>query len=127
MAVNGNNIIVSQKDGDNWVAVAATKSDELTVDGETIEISDASDGEWKHFIAGRKSWSLNVGWLVTQVADIRKVLTVGTRVQLRIGDRSFSAGSTLTGYAYVRTAKLTAQRGGLANGSFAFQGDGPLT
>jgi predicted secreted protein len=127
MAVNGNNIIVSQYNGSSWVAIAATKSDELTVDGEQIEISDSSDSEWKHFIGGRKSWSLNVGWLVTQVADIRKVLTVNTRVQLRIGARTFASDTGLTGYAIVRTAKVTAQRGGLANGSFAFQGDGPLT
>jgi hypothetical protein len=64
---------------------------------------------------------------VTAVADIRKVLTVNTRVKIRIGGRTFSSGSGLEGFALIRTAKVTATRGSLANGSFAFIGDGPLT
>ena len=73
MAQNGNNIIVytSTDNGSHWAAVAGTKSDEIQVDGETIEISSATDAEWKHHIAGRKSWSLQTSWLVTAVADIR--------------------------------------------------------
>ena len=129
MATNGNNIIVytSTDNGSHWTAVAGTKSDEIQVDGETIEISSATDAEWKHHIAGRNSWSLQTSWLVTAVADIRKVLTVNTRVKIRIGGRTFSSGSGLEGYALIRTAKVTATRGSLANGSFAFIGDGPLT
>lgn len=128
MAQVGNNIIVYAQSGNNWVAVAATKSDELQVDGETIEIasSDANDQTWRRCIMGRKSWMLNVGWLVTAVGDIRKVLDVGTRVKLRIGGRTFAAASGLEGYAWVKTCKVTANYGNLANGSFSFAGDGAL-
>ena len=80
--MNGNNIIVYQQNGTSWTAIAATQSDELQVEGETIEISSATDSDWVHRIAGRKNWSLNVNWLVTEVADIRKVLTVNTRVKV---------------------------------------------
>ena len=126
---NGNNIIVYQYNGSSWVAIAATKSDELQVDCDTIDIASSTqaDQEWMRRVAGRKSWSLNVGWLVSAVGDIRKVLTVGQRVQLRIGARTWAAGTGLTGYAIVRAAKVTAQRGALANGSFQFVSDGALT
>ena len=126
---NGNNIIVYQYNGSSWVAIAATKSDELQVDCDTIDIASSTqaDQEWTRRVTGRKSWSLNVGWLVSAVGDIRKVLTVGQRVQLRIGARTWAAGTGLTGYAIVRAAKVTAQRGALANGSFQFVSDGALT
>lgn len=128
MAQNGNNIIVSIYNTSNstWEAIAATKSDELTVDGDLIEISSSTVADWRVFLNGRKSWGLNTSWLVTTVADIKKVLKVGTRVQLRIGARTWAAGSGLTGYAWVKTAKASMTRGNLANGSFAFQGDGAL-
>lgn len=127
MAQNGNNIIVYQQSGNDWVAIAATKSDEINVDAETIEIASATEQDWKRCVAGRKSWSLNVGWIVSEVADIRKVLTVGTRVKLRIGARTFAAASGLEGYAIVHTCKITMTRGNISNGSFSFVGDGGLT
>ena len=131
MAMNGNNIIVYQLVDNSWVAIAATKSDEIQVDDEMIEIPSTTQADqgWKCYIAGRKSWSLNVSWLVTTVADIRKVLLVGTRVKLHIGARGWD-GTTeggLTGFAYIKTCKATLTRNSLANGSFAFIGDGALT
>lgn len=129
MAVNGNNIIVytSSNNGSSWTAVAAVKSDEIQVDGETIEISSSTDGNWVHRIMGRMSWGLNTSWLVTSVSDIEKVLSVGTRVKVHVGARGYSGGSGgLTGFAFIRSSKVTMTRGALANGSFVFEGDGPL-
>ena len=127
MAQNGNNIIVQTHNGSSWVAVAATKSDELQAEADMIEKASATQQSWKEYIPGRKGWSLNVSWLVSQVADIRKVLQVGTRVQLRIGARSYSSSTGVTGYAYVKTCKVTATRGNIATGSFSFIGDGALS
>lgn len=126
MAINGNDIIVSVYDGSAWVAVAATKSDELLADSELIEKASATQQEWKEHIPGRKEWSLNVSWLVTAVSDIRQVLKIGTRVQMRIGGRSYDASAGVTGYAFVKTCKVSMAKGNLANGSFAFVGDGSL-
>ena len=97
MAVLGNNIIVYM----NGQAIAGTKSDEIQVESDTIEIASATDQDWVHQIAGRKSWSLNVGWLVL--------------------------ANGVTGAAILKTVKITATRGNLAQGSFAFTGNGPLT
>ena len=122
MAVLGNNIIVYM----NGQAIAGTKSDEIQVDNETIEIASATDQDWVHLLAGRKSWSLNVGWLVLANQDVRKVLLAGSVVTIKIKARGENDSSGLQGAAILKTVKITAVRGNLANGSFAFVGNGPL-
>ena len=128
--MNGNNIIVYQQNGAEWVPVAATKSDRLQVGVDTIEIAsaDEQDWTWTRRIAGRKSWQLTTNWLVTEVADIEKVLTVGSRVRLHIGARGGYTGAAggLTGYAIVKNCDITMTRGNLAAGGFQFEGDGAL-
>ena len=123
MAVLGNNIIVFM----NGQAIAGTKSDELQVDSETIEIASATDQAWTHYISGRKSWSLTVGWLVLANQDVRKVLLVGSSVTIKIKGRGDTDANGLSGSAIISKAKITAIRGNLATGSFAFVGNGPLT
>ena len=123
MAVLGNNIIVYM----NGQAIAGTKSDEIQVDSDSIEIASATDQAWTHYLAGRKSWSLNVGWLVLANQDVRKVLLAGSSVTIKIKGRGESDSSGLQGAAILKTVKITATRGNLAQGSFAFVGNGPLT
>ena len=123
MAVLGNNIIVYM----NGQAIAGTKSDEIQVDSDTIEIASATDQAWTHSISGRKSWSLTVGWLVLANQDVRKALLVGSTVTIKIKGRGESDANGLSGSAILRTCKITATRGNLAQGSFAFVGNGPLT
>ena len=122
MAIQGNNIIVLM----NGQAIAGTKSDEIQVDCETIEIASATDQGWTHYISGRKSWSLTVGWLVLANTDVRKALLVGSSVTIKIKGRGESDSNGLQGAAILKTVKVTAVRGNLANGSFAFVGNGPL-
>ena len=122
MAILGNNIIVLI----GGVAIAGTKSDEIQVDCKTIEIASATDQGWTHYLAGRKSWSLTVGWLVLANTDVRKVLLAGSVVTIKIKGRGESDSSGVTGSAILKTVKITATRGNLAQGSFAFVGNGPL-
>ena len=96
-------------------------------DSETIEIASETDQEWVHLIAGRKSWSLTVGWLVLANQDVRKVLLAGSVVTIKIKGRGASDANGVTGAAIMKTVKITATRGNLAQGSFAFTGNGPLT
>jgi predicted secreted protein len=123
MAILGNNIIVLM----GGVAIAGTKSDELSVDCETIEIASATDQAWTHYLAGRKSWSLTVGWLVLANTDVRKTLLVGSSVTIKIKGRGDSDANGLQGSAIIKTCKITAVKGNLAQGSFQFVGNGPLT
>ena len=123
MAVLGNNIIVLM----GGTAIAGTKSDELKVDCETIEIASATDQGWVHYLAGRKSWSLNVGWLLLANTDVRKALQVGSSVTIKFKGRGATDASGLSGSAIIKTCKITAVRGNIAQGSFSFVGNGPLT
>lgn len=123
MAVLGNNILVYM----NGTAIAGTKSDELHVDSDTIPVASATDQDWEHAIAGRKKWGLNVGWLVLANTDVRKVLLAGSAVTIKIKGRGAADSSGVTGSAILKTCKISAVRGNLATGSFAFVGNGPLT
>ena len=123
MAIQGNNIIVLM----NGTAIAGTKSDELKVDCETIKIASATNQDWEHIIAGRKSWSLNVSWLVLANTDVRKALQVGSTVTIKFKGRNATDANGLSGSAIIKTCKITAIRGNLAQGSFTFAGNGPLT
>lgn len=119
--LKGNDIII-MLDG---VAIAATKSDEIQVGCETIPISSPSSGDWTAAIAGRKSWSITVGFLITGMPKVFDGIDmVGTNVSLRIKYRSGTVWEE--GSAICTTFKVTATRGNLAQGSFAFQGNGPL-
>ena len=128
MAINGNNIIIKK----GGTAIAATKSNEITVDCETIEISSPSIGDWRSFIAGRKEWSVTTNFLIRSEADIKNrlyennQLTVGQIYSLTICTNATGGATHLTGNAILKTYKVTATRGNLCMGSFVFIGVGSL-
>lgn len=122
MAINGNNIIITV--GGN--AIAGTKSNEIQSDMETIEISSATDSQWKAFVTGRKSWSFTTNFLVLANSDVRRLLTVGTKYTIVIGARGAQSTDQVTGSAILTSCKISATRGTLAQGSFSFQGTGAL-
>lgn len=128
MAVLGNNIFIATNDatlspGTSKI-IAGTRTNEINTECGSIEIASATQQDWQEFIAGRKSWSLSVGWLLLANADVQKVLKVGTMVTVYV-----KTGSTqlLTGMALITQARLTLGQGNLANGSFALKGSGALT
>ena len=128
MAVLGNNIFIATNDatlspGTSKI-IAGTRTNEINTECGAIEIASASQQDWQEIIAGRKSWSLSVGWLLLANADVQKVLKVGTMVTVYV-----KTGSTqlLTGTALITQARLTLGQGNLANGSFALKGSGALT
>lgn len=121
MAKNGNEILVYI----NGVAIAHARSAEVTVDGELIEVASSTQGDWREFLAGRKEWNVQVGYLVVTNIEITKLLQVNQKVQLIINGRSGDSQG-LIGSAFIKTAKQTYTRGTLIQGSFAFKGSGPL-
>lgn len=121
MATNGNNVLIFV-DG---ALVAGTRSDEIQTDCGLIEIASPDTGQWAAYIAGRKTWAINQSWLLPAASDLGRLLQVGTTVTIRILGRGAAKG--LTGQAIVKTCKITNTRGNISNGSFAFQGTGPLT
>ena len=123
--VNGNNILIYATYNGSTQAVAATRSLSVQVGAEMIEIASPNSGEWRAYLAGRKNWAINVGWLVSAISDIDKLLLAAQQVTIRIVGRGQTYG--LTGTALVQTARVDSNVGNLANGSFVFQGTGALS
>jgi predicted secreted protein len=90
-----------------------------------IEVTNPNSAQWRQFLAGRKQWTVNTAFLVLSASDTQKLLNIGTTYTLQFRDRSGS--SILQGQAILKTCKISAVRGNLATGSFAFQGTGSLT
>lgn len=126
MILQGNDVIIFA-DG---MAMAASKSCSITVKGDTIEISSPTQGQFKEYIASRKEWDLTTTHLVKYSSDTdtplkEMVLRVGQAYTIKVQTRPL-AGDTLTGKAICTQCKITATRGNLLQGSFSFQGSGPL-
>ena len=125
MATAGNNIFISL--GVNTTPIAGTRSNEIQVGVEKIEISSPTTGQWRQYIAGRKEWSVTVGWLVGSTNDLAQLLNVGTTYTLNIYGRGAESNTKiLTGSALLTSCKITASRGNLVQGSFSFVGSGAL-
>ena len=56
MAQNGNDLIVYY----GTTAIARTKSNDVQVDAELIEVSSPLTGLWENYITGRKSGTISV-------------------------------------------------------------------
>ena len=76
MILHGENVIL-KADG---VAIAAAKSCEVTINVDTDEIASSTDGKWKRYMVGRKSWQASASQLVTTV--IRNTEMVGKEVAI---------------------------------------------
>lgn len=122
MAIRGNNILIYK----NGSAIAGVITDEIQVGAELIEIGSPTSGQWKDFIVGRKSWSVSVSYLVLTNGHITDLLAVGNSYTLTIRPRS-SGALVVSGTAILKTCKITATKGNLAQGSFQFQGTGQLS
>lgn len=133
MILQGKNLIV-KADGS---VIAAAKSCTLNIECEIIEVSSPTDGQWKHIIAGMKSWSVSTSHLLQmeQAGELPLhgyLWRVGAEYTLRVELSGVVIGQLvasdyLTGSAICRSSQITATNGNLAQGSFKFQGNGPLT
>lgn len=118
-------VIISQ-DG---TALASTriKSSDLVNKCDTIEKASSTQHLWKEYVAGRREWDINVGYLVLEKSQIRNVLMIGQTFNLTFKAVEGASEETLTGSAILTTADVRATIGSLARGTFSFKGTGPLT
>ena len=107
--------------------IAGTRSNEIQTDCDMIEISNPNSGDWRQYMAGRKDWSVQTSFLVTNVTNIRQLLNIGTSYNLVFRDRNSTSGASVSGTAILKTCKISSVRGNLVTGSFAFQGSGALS
>lgn len=129
MKVQGNDVIVSQIVNNQVVTIGGAKSCELDLDCETVQRSSPvlSAGGWKKYLAKRKGWRVTLSHIVASdgVTLSSGVQMVGTSVMLSMSIRGMQ-NEVVQGTAIVKQWRVTAQRGGIAKGSFVFQGDGAL-
>lgn len=126
--MNGNNVYISIGDGTSSTIIAGTKVNEIQTECETIEISGPNVAEWRQHIVKRKEWSMSANYLITNVAQIQGILQSGTEVGIVVVGRDGTTMSILLqGRAIVKQGKQSFTRGKLAQGSWKFIGNGPLT
>ena len=135
MALNGN-IILVQLDAHT---IAGTKTTEIQVESELIEIASATQGAYREYLTGRKQWQVTVNYLLKYAtyqtmftypnASMTDALLVGNSYTLKFMNRAshYDMPITLKGTAILRTCKITATRGNLIQGTFTFVGNGALT
>lgn len=104
--------------------VAAARSCEVNTEAEMIETSSVSSSDWRTFKAGRKTWQVTVSYLVTAGQLAEDVLAVGTSVSLKFYDEN---DNVMTGDALIQRSGQTGTIGNLAQGSWVFLGNGPLS
>ena len=124
MAFLGKNLKILTPITSGYAAVVAgARSCEVSVDGDQMEVSSPNDGQWRHYVAGRNGWSISVGYLMSVGTFPTEAAMVNTTVTVVVSD-----GTTMMqGSAIVKSWKATGNLDNLANGSFVFLGNGPLS
>lgn len=126
--MNGNNVYISIGEGTSSTIIAGTKVNEIQTECETIEISGPNVAEWRQHIVKRKEWSMSANYLITTFTQIQNILQSGTEVGIIVMGRDGTTASILLqGRAIVKQGKQSFTRGKLAQGSWKFIGNGPLT
>ena len=116
--------ILKNTTGSTYAAVVAmAKSCDVQIDGDQLEVSSPNSGQWHYYVAGRKGWSINVGYLVTAGGFSADAQMVNTTVTIRVSDGTVQ----MQGQAIVKTWKATGTVGNLSQGSFQLIGNGPLS
>jgi len=128
MALLGKNIYISIGEGSAATVIAGTRSEEIQVGTELIEISSPTSGQWREYLAGRSEWSFTTSFLVMASSQVQDLPKSGTKVNVSIVTNEGTATVVLLqGEAFIKSAKQTFTLGNLAQGSFQFQGTGALT
>ena len=124
--MNGKDIIVYS----GGTAIAATTVNDISNAAELQPFSSPNTADYKEYRAKDKSWRIVTNYLVTSVGvALADLLKVGNTYTLVIGATGQTASSKqgLTGTAICQECRITATNGNLCQGSFVFQGSGPLT
>ena len=101
--------------------IAAAKSCTIRRHADSIETASDNDNTSKHYVAGRKEWSIDLQYFVsTDGVTLEEGTTYN--IQVKIGNTS-----TWTGTVLCTDCEVTATIGNLSQGSIKLLGNGPLT
>lgn len=119
--MKGNDLIITAGS-----VIYASKTCDVATDVDTKETASPTSATWRTYLAGRKGWTVSVGYLVADNKWSDDLLHVGQTVTLQFKNRGDSTAS-MSGTAIVTQCRVTATRGNLAQGSFTFLGTGELS
>ena len=112
----------------NGYALANTKIKSQSIKAQcgAIEKASSTQQDWVEVVAGRKSWSLTVHYLVLAGSQVRDVLKMGQMFDITMNE-SGSTTNKVTGTALLSAVEAEYPTGNLAQGTFTFTGSGALT
>ena len=112
----------------NGVALANTKIKSQSIKSQcgVIEKASSTQQDWVEVIAGRKSWTLTVRYLVLSGSQVKDVLKVGQTFSITMQEYG-SSTNKVTGTALLSGVDAEYPTGNLAQGTFTFTGSGALT
>ncbi len=117
MALNGNILILKL----NGEPVAAVKSNDIETTSGLVEVASATQGQWREYIGGRKTWAMSATWLLLSSAAMASTLQVGQVFSAELVDRKIQ-NRTVYGNAHLEVCKIQATNGNLVTGVFQLKG-----
>ena len=123
--MTGKDILIYIQTNSTSEIIAGTRSDGIESDADLIETANTASAEWKTYVAGLKSWSVNTHYLVLATDGLSDLLRVGQTYTLVIRYRDSSAGA-LTGTAILKSCHIDSDVGHIVQGTFSFIGSGEL-
>ena len=116
--IHGKDIKILNSGGTALIACA--KSCTIHRHADTIETASASDQTSKHYVAGRKSWSIDLAYFIsTDGVTLEEGQTYS--IQVAVG-----ASATWTGDVICTDCEILATMGNLSQGAIKLLGNGPL-
>ena len=112
----------------NGVALANTKIKSQSIKSQcgVIEKASSTQQDWVEVVAGRKSWTLTVRYLVLSGSQVKDVLKVGQTFSITMQEYG-SSTNKVTGTALLSGVDAEYPTGNLAQGTFTLTGSGALT
>ena len=106
--------------GGTAALIAAAKSCTIHKQCQALGVASPTDGQNEYYIAGRKSWSIDLSHLITTNGV---TLNEGTMYNIRV---LIGSGVTWVGTALCTQCDIQGTQGNLGTGSIKLLGSGPL-
>ena len=117
MAIKGADILLMK----NGLDMMAVVSHDVESEADSIETASATQGQWREYVGGSKSWTITANTLVLATGMSLALLQVGQTFAMK----SYDADSVLRnvhGQAELQQCRIDAQKGALVKGYFKFRG-----
>lgn len=124
--MTGKDVILTLSQGGTALANTKIKSQSIKSQCAVLEKASSSQQDWVEVVAGRKSWTLTVRYLVLAGSQVKDVLKVGQTFSITMQEYG-SSTNIVTGTALLSGVEAEYPTGNLAQGTFTFTGSGALT